>query len=134
MSKAVVLRERSWLQPRADEQERLDGQTREESPMFTWTHWPNSPCGRASAAAQASRPSSRKALKCVFIYPYRISSVGAGGGNCSCPKSCGSSHGLCLSEDGSALPSPLCAVPGIAEAGGVWAGRTDLTFLPEEFL
>lgn len=41
MGRAVVPRERSWLQPQADEQERLDGQAREGSSMFTWTHWPN---------------------------------------------------------------------------------------------
>lgn len=54
--------------------------------MFTRTHWPHSPCGRASAAVQASRPPSRSALKRVFIYPSRISRVEADGGNCSCPK------------------------------------------------
>lgn len=86
MGRAIMPRESSWLQLQADEQERLDGQAREGSPMFTWTHWPKSPCGRASAAGQASRPPSRSALKRVFIYPSRISSAGADGGNCSCPK------------------------------------------------
>lgn len=38
----------------------------------------------------------------------------------------GSSRGLCLAGDGSPLPSPLCAVPGTAEADGLWAGGTDL--------
>lgn len=45
-----------------------------------------------------------------------------------------SSHGLCLDGDGSSLPSPLCAAPGTAEAGGLWAGRAALTFPPAEFL
>lgn len=64
---AVVPRESAWPWPQADEQERLDGQAREENPMFTQAHWPNSPCGRASAAGRA-RPPSRSAVECVFIY------------------------------------------------------------------
>lgn len=64
----VVPRESSWLQPQADEQERLDGQAREGNPMCTQAQWPNIPCGRASAAAQV-RPPSRSAVECVFMYP-----------------------------------------------------------------
>lgn len=63
----VVLRGSSWLQAQADGQGRLDVQAKEGNPMFAWAHWPNSPCGRASAAARA-RPPSRSALECVFIY------------------------------------------------------------------
>lgn len=61
------LRESAWPWPQADEQERLDGQAGEGNPMFTQAHWPNSPCGRASAAGRA-RPPSRSAVECVFIY------------------------------------------------------------------
>lgn len=98
---------------------------REGSPTFTWTHWPNSLCRRASAAGQASKPPSRSALECVFIYPSRISSVGADGGN----RSCWWEQPWFLAGDGAPLSLPLCAAPGTAEGG-----RTDLTFPPEEFL
>lgn len=84
------------------------------SPTFTWTHWPNSLCRRASAAGQAGKPPSRSALECVFIYPSRISSVGADAGNRSCWKDWWEQPWF-LAGDGAPLSSPLCAAPGTAE-------------------
>lgn len=55
-------------------------------------------------------------------------------GTAAAQRAHGSSRGLCLAGDGSPLPSPLCGASGTAEAGGLWAGGTDLTFPPEEFL
>lgn len=67
---------------------------------------------------------------CIYIYPPRRSSLGAGGGNCSCPEGSGSSRGPFLARDGSPHLSPW------GQQKQVGSGQVEqiLTFPPEEFL
>lgn len=71
------------------------------------------------------------------VYLYNLPEEAAWGlmvGTAAAQRARGSSYALSLAGDRSPLPSHLCAAPGTAEAGRLWAGGTDLTFSPEEFL
>jgi len=87
MGRAVVVpREGSWLRPRADAQEGLGGQPGKGAPCLHGPVGQTARVGGLQLLFKQAGPHPGVHLKHVFIYPSRISSVGADGGNLQLPE------------------------------------------------